>query len=104
MKALTLAVLGVSAAALAPALALAFALGPSLKVHDLASSPSNNIPESVTTLPLPPLRWLYRHAPGLNDMRATYRWFVATRFALVLTSGLAIAALVYGLGMKLKSR
>src|SRR5262249_54050798 len=69
-------------------LALVLSFGPSLKVHALTAVPANAMPESAATLPLPPVRWLYRHVPGFNDMRATYRWFVATRFVLVFTAGL----------------
>ncbi len=81
------------ALALAGAVALVLSLGPSLKVDDVAAVRANDISDAVTTLPLPPLRWLYRHVPGLNDMRATYRWFIATRFVLVFVAGLAVAAL-----------
>jgi hypothetical protein len=81
------------ALALAGLAALIMSLGPSLKVHDVAPVPANDISDAVTTLPLPPLRWLYRHVPGIDDMRATYRWFIATRFVLVFVAGLAVAAL-----------
>jgi hypothetical protein len=79
--------------AIAGAIALVLSLGPALKVDDLATSNAIDVPDSLTTLPLPPLRWLYQHAPGLDDMRATYRWFLVTRFALVFGAGLAVARL-----------
>ena len=81
------------ALALAGAAALLMSLGPSLKVHDVAAVRANSISDAVTTLPLPPVRWLYRHVPGLDDMRATYRWFIATRFVLIFVAGLAVAGL-----------
>ena len=81
------------ALALAGAAALLMSLGPSLKVHDVAAVRANTISDAVTTLPLPPIRWLYRHVPGLDEMRATYRWFIATRFVFIFVAGLAVASL-----------
>ena len=83
------------ALAIAGGLALVLSLGPALKVYDVAVPipVPYDVPERLTTLPLPPLRWLYESAPGFNDMRATYRWFIATRFVLIFGGGLALAAL-----------
>jgi hypothetical protein len=79
--------------------ALAMALGPSLKI-DAVRGPlavpvtpeSYNMPASDATLTLP-TQWLYEHVPGLDLMRATYRWLVLTRLALVVLGALALASL-----------
>jgi hypothetical protein len=76
----------------AGAVALVLSFGPALKVYEVARdiSPAWDVPASMTTLPLP-TSWLYENVPGLTEMRATYRWFLVTRLAMILTACLALS-------------
>ena len=51
------------------------------------------MPEGVATADLP---WdgLFTAVPGINSMRATYRWYGVTRFAVVVLAGLAVTQLL----------
>jgi hypothetical protein len=79
--------------------ALVLSLGPSVKVDEtrpaLAGPPSDEsylMPEELAA----DLPWggLYTVIPGVDSMRATYRWFGVTRLALIVLAGLAVARLV----------
>ncbi len=80
----------VRALALAGTVALVLALGPALKIADPAVpiDPEWDVPVSLTTAWLP-TEWLYTEVPGFDAMRATYRWFLVTRLALVLAAVVA---------------
>lgn len=67
-------------------------LGPSLKLANFQTSEltQDNLPANLTRFTLP-TSFLYEHIPGFQDMRATYRIFVATRWVLIV---LAVVALV----------
>jgi hypothetical protein len=89
------------AVALAAAGLVAFllALGPSLKFDEVRESqvPTTSyeayvMPESEAVVDLPWGR-IHTSLPGLDMMRATYRWFGVTRLALILLAGLAISRL-----------
>ena len=75
-------------------------LGPDLKFANFADTPipAGNLPASSTRFPLP-TAFLYEHVPGFQDMRATYRSFVVTRWVLVV---LAVVALVMVLRTRAK--
>jgi hypothetical protein len=81
----------VVAIALAGALALVLALGPSLKVAELraAAGDAYLMPAGAATADLP---WsgLYTAVPGMEEMRAAYRWSGLTRLALIVLAGLAV--------------
>jgi hypothetical protein len=76
-------------------------LGPSLKIDSvrpsfvsgrLASS-AYKMPRSDAVLSLP-TEVLYRHVPGLQSMRATYRWHGLTLLALVAFAAIAVQMLL----------
>lgn len=81
-------------------LALVMALGPSLKI-DVVRGPlvppityeSYLMPASDGTLGLP-TEWIYSTLPGIDMMRATYRWFALTRLALVVLAAVAVERMV----------
>ena len=81
--------------AVAGLIALVLALGPSLKVGDAhppagerATFQSYLMPEGAATADLP---WAGAFTlPGLESMRATYRWSGLLRLALIVLAGLAI--------------
>jgi hypothetical protein len=90
----------VAAFAAAGLIALVLALGPSLKVGDarpaaggLPTYESYLMPEGAAAIDFP---WggLFTELPGIEDMRATYRWSGVTRLALIVLAGLAIDRLV----------
>lgn len=73
------------------AVAFVLSLGPSLKVADFRepgvfdmSNPYQNyvMPAEAATMNLGTAR-IYRHVPGINVMRALYRWHVLVRLALI---------------------
>jgi hypothetical protein len=81
--------------------ALVLALGPSLKVDEVRPVETATqdyedylMPEGVAA----DLPWggLYTAVPGVNRMRATYRWFGVARLALIVLAGLAVARLLAG--------
>jgi hypothetical protein len=87
------------ALAAAGVVALVLSLGPSLKIDDarpdVASQPGYEyylMPADEATIDLP---WasLFTALPGIDSMRATYRWYGATRMALIVLAALALAAL-----------
>jgi FtsH-binding integral membrane protein len=80
-------------------IAFVLALGPSLKVNEINRKPvsiptyeSYLMPEGTAAADFP---WagLYTTLPGVDSMRASYRWFGVTRLALVVLAGLAVAQL-----------
>ena len=81
----------VGALLIAGVAALVLSFGPALKVYEVARqiSPPWEVPASMTTLPLP-TSWLYENVPGFTEMRATYRWFLVTRFATIVAACLAL--------------
>lgn len=81
----------VGALLVAGVVALVLSFGPALKVYEVARqiSPPWEVPASMTTLPLP-TSWLYEHVPGFTEMRATYRWFLVTRFVTIVAACLAL--------------
>lgn len=98
---LGLAVIGVrarfgGALAVAAVIALVLSLGPALKVNDgmpsSATSPYS-MPASAATAELP---WgsLFVKVPGVDETRATYRWFGVTRFGLVFVAALGLERLL----------
>lgn len=84
----------VRAMAVLAVVALVLSLGPALKVYDVAVplSPAWDVPEDMLTMPLP-TEWVYEHVPGLDKMRATFRWFVVTRLAVVFLGVTALGVL-----------
>lgn len=64
------------ALAVAGLAALVLSLGPTLKVVQVEPG----LAASVVDLPT---RWLYEQVPGISEMRATNRWLVVTRFAVI---------------------
>ena len=81
--------------ALAAAIALVLAFGPSLKVDD-STSMTNRVsyesylmPESAATLSFPWDR-AFTSISGLEEMRAAYRWFALTRLGLIVLAALAV--------------
>jgi hypothetical protein len=86
----------VVALAVAGLVALLLALGPSLKISEVrpalqavSTNESYLMPEDVATADLP---WggLYTTVPGMEEMRAAYRWSGLTRLVLIVLAGLAI--------------
>ncbi|WP_353648252.1 hypothetical protein ABLG96_15555 [Nakamurella sp. A5-74] len=67
-------------------------LGPSFKLANRQSGVlgQDNLPAELTRFTLP-TSFLYENVPGFQDMRATYRSFVGTRWVLIV---LAVVALV----------
>lgn len=84
----------------AAVLALLLSLGPSLKIDDARPAALESVvtyesylmPADLATAGLP-TEFLYAKVPGLSDVRATYRWFLLTRFCVIVLAGLAIAEL-----------
>jgi hypothetical protein len=88
----------VLALAAAGALALVLSFGPSLKVDETVprgtpAAANPYLAPAGTGVSLP---WggLYDAVPGLDSMRASYRWFGVTRMALVLLAALGVTALL----------
>ena len=88
------------ALALAGVVALVLALGPVIKfdVVPPGGAGGYNMPASAA----PALPWgsAIDDVPGIESIRATYRWFAVTRMALILLAGLAIAELARGPGRR----
>jgi hypothetical protein len=92
--------------AVAGVIALVLSFGPSLKVNDVkpfsGDRPDFNsylMPASAADVSLP---WgpLFTAAPGIDAMRATYRWYSVTRLVVIVLAGLAIARLVRTAGFR----
>jgi hypothetical protein len=90
----------VPALAVAGAIAFVLSLGPSLKVDDsrppLEGAPTYDsylMPSGAATADLP---WggLFTALPGLDDMRAAYRWSGLTRLVLVVLAALMLDRLL----------
>lgn len=70
------------------------AFGPSLKFLEIRGP--LEVPVTYDSYLMPagdavvslPTTWLYENVPGLDSMRATYRWIAVTRLALVLLAAL----------------
>ena len=73
---------------------LVLSFGPALKVANVKTpiSPSWDVPLSGTRMWLP-TALLYEHVPGFTEIRATYRIFAVTRFALIALAIVGVAAL-----------
>jgi hypothetical protein len=86
----------VVALAVAGAIALVLAIGPAFKTGQVAAVAPGAVSYSMPAGLAPELPWdrLFTALPGLKDMRATYRWFAVTRFALVFLAGLCVAGLL----------
>jgi hypothetical protein len=85
----------------AGAVGFVLALGPSLRVADFragrgaAGIPGFNdylMPAADATAPTG-LAWIYRHVPGIDMMRALYRWELLPKLALIALAVVAITAL-----------
>ena len=81
---------------------LVMSLGPSLKVDDRRppltgeiSYASYLMPPSSATIGLP-TGVLHDKAPGVNQMRAAYRWFLLSRWALIALGAMGLQTLVAG--------
>lgn len=74
--------------------ALFLSFGPALKVFDVEVpvTPGWDVPEELVTLQLP-TEWVYENVPGFDKMRATFRWFLVTRLAVVLLGLVAVGVL-----------
>jgi hypothetical protein len=79
---------------------LVMSLGPSLKVDDRRPPLSGEIsyasylmPPSSATIGLP-TGVLHDKAPGVNQMRAAYRWFLLSRWALISLGAMGLQSLV----------
>ncbi|MEJ7650320.1 MAG: hypothetical protein WKF57_15000 [Nakamurella sp.] len=80
--------------ALAGLACLGLAFGPAFKFANSAVpiTPSYDVPLSETRMWLP-TALLYEHVPGFTEIRATYRIFAVTRFALIALAIVGLAAL-----------
>lgn len=75
-------------------IAAVLALGPSLKFLEIRGP--LEVPVTYASYLMPaedavaslPTTWLYENVPGLDSMRATYRWIAVTRLAVVLLAAL----------------
>jgi hypothetical protein len=83
-----------AAIAIAGLVALVLSLGPALKVarFETPIEPEWDVPLRETTAWLP-TALVYEHLPAFSSMRATYRFFTVTRFALVLAASLGLVAI-----------
>ncbi|MCW2524521.1 MAG: hypothetical protein JWO63_2856, partial [Frankiales bacterium] len=79
---------------------LVMSFGPSLKIDDTRPPTTGNptaqsylMPKADATLSLP-TALLDENAPGFSLMRATYRWFVLTRWALIALAALGVQQLI----------
>jgi hypothetical protein len=88
-------VLALTVAAL---VAFVLSLGPAFKLD--APRRSDAVRYTMPKGEFPELPWapLFEGVPGVESMRATYRWFGVTRMVLILLAGLAIAELARGPG------
>jgi hypothetical protein len=76
------------------------ALGPSLKILDVRGA--LQIPVTYESYLMPaedavaslPTTWLFENVPGLDSMRATYRWIGVTRLAIIFLAALGIQQLL----------
>jgi hypothetical protein len=87
----------VAALAVAAVVALVLSLGPSLKVAQEAprgaGEEARYLAPAQVGVALP---WggLYESIPGIDSMRASYRWFGVTRMALIVLAALGVAVLL----------
>lgn len=93
------------ALAVAGMLSLILSLGPAFKLGE-ERPPIEGIPTYESYLmpegTAPELPWgsLFTEIPGVQSMRATYRWFGVTRMAVVVLAGLAVAEMFRRSGTK----
>lgn len=73
----------------AGAIAVVLSFGPTLKIGDMADGLHGSV------FPLP-TGWLYEHAPGFSDIRASNRWLIPARLAVVLGAAVALGRLWSG--------
>lgn len=71
------------ALAVAGFVALVLSLGPTLKVGQV----DPGLAASLVDLPT---RWLYENVPGISEMRATNRWLIVTRFAVLALAAVGL--------------
>jgi hypothetical protein len=90
-----------SALAIAGVVALVLSLGPAFKTDD-RRPPGATMVYAMPKDQAPELPWarLFVGVPGMESMRATYRWYGVTRMALIVLAGLAIAELARGPGRR----
>jgi hypothetical protein len=81
------------------AVAVVLALGPSLKVHDIRGALPSEVayasylmPADAATVSLPTAP-LFTRVPGLEGMRATYRWYALVRLAEALFAAYGLQVL-----------
>ena len=79
---------------------LVMALGPSLKLNDRRTAQTGEIsyssylmPPRAATLSLPTSA-LHDKAPGIDEMRAAYRWLVLMRLGLIALAALGVEAMI----------
>lgn len=70
----------------AGAVALLLSFGPTLKVGQVD-------PGLAAAAAQLPTSWVYENVPGFSEMRATSRWLIVTRFALIFLAAAGIRAL-----------
>jgi len=82
--------------------ALILSLGPSLKIADFRDQPPPDrsivfndylMPESAATASLG-TDWIYMEVPGVQNMRAVYRWMLLVKLGLLILAGMFLEALL----------
>lgn len=88
------------ALAIAGVVALVLSFGPALKLNE-AGPPADGFPPSHASYVMQegealelPWSGLFTSVPGLDSMRATYRWFGVTRFVLIVLAALGASVLL----------
>lgn len=80
----------------AGAAAFALSIGPTLKIHNFNPSPSPGFPFSSYLMPKDlgtmelHTSWIYLKVPGINFMRALYRWQLIVRLVLLISVAIVI--------------
>ncbi|WP_430645994.1 hypothetical protein [Agromyces sp. GXS1127] len=76
---------------------LVLSLGPDLKIAEVydpsLSESRTSMPPGIALLELP-LEWVYGNVPGIEYMRATYRWILLFRLAVIVLAAIGVEALV----------
>lgn len=82
--------------------ALILSLGPSLKIADFRDQPPPGrsivfndylMPESAASLSLG-TDWIYLDVPGVQNMRAVYRWMLLVKLGLLILAGMLLETLL----------
>lgn len=76
---------------------LVLSLGPDLKIAelydpDLAATPTS-MPPGIAALDLP-TGWIYAFVPGIEYMRAIYRWVLLLRLVIIVLAAIGVEALI----------